>query len=198
MDTPIFLLHGLGGHTSTLVPLELYLNYFGFLHTYNLYYPVDKMDFEDTLNYVDKEIEKFVSKNQEIILIGQSMGGVVSNQMHTKGWHVKIALYIGSPLHGASLLNQLETILPTKIVNMVNKKPYDFLKNHELVAKYANEPPHPYKTISMGWINSEFDGCVYKNETMFNEKNHLHLQWADHRTIFANPRLWFKISELIR
>ncbi len=193
ITTPVFLLHGIGAHTITLLPLELYLNCIGYKNTHRLWYPVDTMEFEETMDYVDKEMEKLADKNKEILLIGQSIGGVVSNNLHKKGWKVKQAIYIGSPLHGANFLNQLEDILPKNIVELLTKKPYDYLKAKE----HEEPPPHPYKTISMGWAYSNFDGCVYQNETMLEEEHHIHLPWADHRTVFANPRLWIQVGNLL-
>ena len=192
---PIFLLHGLGAHPITLWPMEMYLNVVGgFKNTHRLYYPVDHMEFEESVDYVDREMLKHASKDQEVILIGQSMGGVVSNSLHKKGWKIKFAVYIGSPLHGAKLLNQLEVVLPTKIRNAMYKKPYDFLKSKET----EEEPPHPYHTISMAWFWTEFDGCVYKDEATLGDTKHTHLPWADHRTIYANPRLWSTVNRLIQ
>jgi pimeloyl-ACP methyl ester carboxylesterase len=191
---PIFLLHGLGASPITLWPLEQYLQFVGgFNNTHRLLYPVDTTPFEECLDYVDKEMLQHANKEQEVILIGQSMGGVIANNMHKKGWKVKMAVYIGSPLHGANLLNQLENILPTKVRNALYKLPYDYLK----VKDREPEPPHPYHTISMAWPFTEFDGCVYKHETMLDEDKHTHLAWADHRTIFANPRLWHKVFKII-
>lgn len=138
-------------------------------------------------------MSKLVDKKEEVVLIGQSMSGVYSNNLHKKGWRIRNAIYIGSPLHGANLLNQLDAILPRKIKDMFYKLPYDYLRN----SPKETIPPHPYKTISMGWACSRFDGCVYKKETMLEEKNHTHLAWADHRTIFANPRLWIHVERLI-
>lgn len=199
LTIPIFLLHGLGSNPWTLYPLQKYLEWNGFTNVYNLQYPVDELEFEEILDYVDKLMsEKCDKLNTHVVLIGQSMGGFVANQMHTRGWNIYKAIYIGSPLHGANLLNQLESILPTFIVKLLNKKPYDFLKNSTALQPYKMEPPHPYNTISMGWACSDFDGCVYKQETMFNEENHTHLSWADHRTIFANPRLWSLIYRTIK
>lgn len=193
MDTHIFLLYGLGAHAVTLLPLELYLNHLGYLNTHIINYPVDTLEYDKCLDYLDKYMENYTDKNAEIILIGQSMGGVYSNNLHKKGWKIKQAIYIGSPLHGANLLNQLESVLPTNIKNMFNKLPYDFLKN-----KGTDEiPPHPYKTITMGWFNSQFDGCVYKNEAILDANHNTHLKWADHRTVFANPRLWYHVGSLL-
>jgi hypothetical protein len=192
---PIFLLHGLGSHTITFLPMELYLNSIGYENTYKLSYPVDDYDTVDgSVDYVDKEMEKYACKDKdEVILIGQSMGGVVANNIHKKGWKVLYAVYIGSPLHGARLLNQLEKIVPTNIRDALYKKPYGILQK----CTRASEPDHDYNTISMGWFNTEFDGCVYKDEVVLNEDKHVHLCWADHRTIFANPRLWTLVGNLL-
>lgn len=192
---PIFLLHGLGASPITLWPLEKYLNLVGgFTNTHRLLYPVDHVEFEFALNFVDQRMQKYANKEQEIILIGQSMGGLIANNLHKKGWKIKMAVYIGSPLHGANLLNQLDALLPTSIRNKLYKKAYGFL----MVKEKEDEPPHDYHTISMAWPFTEFDGCVYKSETILDKINHTHLPWADHRTIFANPRLWKTVNNLIK
>ena len=195
-NIPVFLLHGVGGHTITLLPLEFYLKKIGYKRTFIISYPVDYFDCLDkNVDYVDEEMEKFADKEKEkVIIIGQSMGGIVANNLHKKGWNIQKSIYIGSPLHGANLLNQLESILPNTIKNNLNKKPYDYLKNKT----QEEEPPHDYHTISMGWFYSNFDGCVYKEETILNEENHTHLYWADHRIVFIDPRLWFLVSYLLK
>ncbi len=105
VDVTIFLLHGLGAHPITLLPLELALNYVGFKNTHKLSYPVDTLPFEECLDDVYNKIISLIDKDDPIVLIGQSMGGVVSNNLHTRGLNIKHAIYIGSPLHGANLLN---------------------------------------------------------------------------------------------
>ena len=192
--THVFLLHGLGEHSVTMWPLMKYLNYCGFKNTYNLKYPSDSLEFDETLDFVDELMSKSANKDEdEVILIGMSMGGLVSNNMHTKGWTIKNAIYIGSPLHGASLLNQMESILPTTIRDYFYKTPYDFLKNKEKEV----EPPHSYHCITMGLFDTEFDGCLYKEESVLDEKHHTHLRYTAHPTIFANPRLWTVIENLL-
>lgn len=193
MTTPIFLLHGLGGHAITLSPLKKYLEYYGHKEIYNLSYPIDRMTLEESVDYVDDLMSKYVDKEKEIILIGQSMGGLISNNIHKKGWNVKYAIYIGSPLHGARLLNQLESILPTFIRDFMYKTPYESLQDKPK----DNEPPHDYHCITMGWFGSDFDGCVYKDEGILDGEHHSHLKWADHRTIFMNPRLWVCVGNLL-
>jgi pimeloyl-ACP methyl ester carboxylesterase len=196
-DTPIFILHGLGSRTFSLLPLELYLNYIGFKNTHTLYYPVDDMEFDETLEYVDIEMQKITNKKEPVILIGQSMGGVVSNQLHKKGWNIQQAVYIGSPLRGAKFINQLGSVIPESMKKILFKKGHHFLKDDEKLKEYIVEPPHKYNTISMGWFFTDFDGCVYKRETILNEDNHIHLPWSDHRTVFANPILWWIVGKII-
>lgn len=190
----VFLLHGLGGRSWSLRPLELYLQYNGYSNAQRIDYPVDVLGLDECLDHVSKELAKCVSKQDPIVLIGQSMGGVVANNMHKRGWNIVFAIYIGSPLHGANLLNQLEAVLPATIKDFFYKKPYGFLKDKEREEK----PPHPFHTISMGWFFSDFDGCVYRSEATLDDEHHTHLAWADHRSIFANPRLGMLICSLLK
>lgn len=62
--------------------------------------------------------------------------------------------------------------------------------NHLKVKDREEEPPHSYHTISLGWFDTSFDGCVYQEEAIFDIKNNTHLPWTDHRGAFADPRLW--------
>lgn len=193
MNIQIILLHGLGGNLITLYPLKTYLHYKGYERIDIVSYPSNNMNLEEAVEYVDYKIAKIVSRNEPIILIGQSMGGLISNNLHRKGWNIKNAVYIGAPLHGARILKQLDSILPTIIRNFLFKKPYEIL----MMKEKDIEPPHKYHSISMAWPFTNFDGCVYKDEAMISEKNHTHLAWADHRTIFANPRLWYNVYKIL-
>lgn len=190
--TPVILLHGLGSHPWTLAPLAYCIRQ-RFQHVHNLKYPVDNMEFHETLQFVDDLMATLVDKTKSVILIGQSMGGVVANNMHKLGWDVKFAIYIGSPLKGARLLTQLNAVLPTAVRNLLFKKPYGIL-----MEKAPEEaPPHPYHCITMGWFHTKFDGCVYQDEATLDVQHHTHLAAADHRTVFFNPRLWITVNNLI-
>lgn len=191
----IYLLHGVGGHEIILYPLMYYLMYYGYGRIDTISYDVDKQTFEESLNEVSDKIE--YDKNgtyPRLIFIGQSMGGVIANNLHKLGWNIFYIITIGSPLHGARLLNQLDSILPDFIRDLFYKKPYEYL-----MTKGKDEiPPHDYHTISMSWIGTEnFDGYVYKDEAMLDSEKHTHLNYADHRTIFMNPRLFFTIHNIL-
>jgi len=195
----IILIHGLGSNSWSLVPVKLYLQWVaGLSEVYLVDYPVDELGVDECLDYLDAEIARVADKKaDELIVVGQSMGGVFSNRMHTKGWTVRHAVYIGSPLHGANLLNQLDRVLPTTVRNyMYKKKPlmYDYLMTKER----EDEPPHSYNTITMAWPGTQFDGCVYKDEAHMDPEKNIHLACADHRTVFGNPRLWTTVYRCIR
>lgn len=45
---------------------------------------------------------------------------------------------------------------------------------------------------------TNFDGCVYRDEAGFDAEHHSHLPWADHRTVFGNPRLRMHVHNVVR
>jgi esterase/lipase len=206
-NTPIILLHGLCGLIGnkftrlSLYPLKKYLEFNGYNNVHIISYPSNELTINKSVEFVSNEISNIANKEQKIIIIGQSMGGVIALNMHTMGWNIILSISIGSPLHGARLITQIENYIKNNlyetfskyIIRMIKKQGHTELQNK----KIQNPPPHKYKTISLGWFNYEFDGCVYKDEAVIDEKHNLHLPWADHRTIFINPRLWFHVHNII-
>jgi esterase/lipase len=92
MNRPhLFLLHGLGGTPITLFPLKIYLMYAkGFTNVHNINYSVDNIDVNVSINDADEKMSKLCNKEtDEIIIIGQSMGGVIASKLYTKGWKIK-------------------------------------------------------------------------------------------------------------
>ena len=210
-NTPIILLHGLGGLIGTsftrlsLYPLKKYLEFKGYNNVHIISYPSDELTIEKSVEFVSNAISNITNKEQDIIIIGQSMGGVIAFNMHTMGWKICLAISIASPLHGARLITQVENGIRNNlgysiseyITKKIKRQGHIELQNKSIFNKTQVPPPHKYKTISLGWFNSEFDGCVYKDETIIDEKHNLHLAWADHRTIFINPRLWYHVHNII-
>lgn len=194
--TMIFMLHGLGSRPCTLLPLEIYLNWCGWRNTHKISYPVDDLSLEDSTEYVKKIILNIIQPDNQIVVIGQSIGGLVGSKLHEKGIDVSLLIPIVAPLHGAYFLKQLEDNLHDAIMSRVKKPIYE-----ELIKMHQNgvqaSPPHKYHTISVNWPLTTFDGCVYVDETKFDDENHTHLRWADHRTIFIDPRLWHTINKIL-
>lgn len=195
-NTPILLLHGLGGKPEpSFFGIKMFLKYQGYANIMLPRYPVDSYDsLEPCLDFIDEYLQsQGIEKNTEIIVIGQSMGGVYAHSLHKRGWNIKISVSIGSPVKGAQLLNMLEKRLPEFVVNTLTKPPYDLLKNFEI-----EKPPHPYHCITMGWFYwTDFDGVVFRNEAFLEEEYATHYNFSDHRFFNFNPRLFRKIIELI-
>lgn len=193
-ETPIILLHGLGSHAWSLYPMKAYLRYCGYTTVHTVVYPASDLSITDSVDYVDTELLNLLyTRDKEVVLIGQSMGGVIANNLHTRGWDVHMAVYIGSPLHGANFLHTLNRVLPNWVKRRLKRHAHDVLMNKGR----EQEPPHDYHTISMGWFGSDFDGCVYRDETVLSEEKHTHFRWNDHRVVFFNPRLLHRVARLI-
>lgn len=196
----VFLLHGLGASWKsglTLAPLQLYLRHVaGFECVERITYPADSADFERCLDCVDRKLAEFADKaaGEPIAVVGHSFGGVVANNLHRRGWRIETAIYVGSPLRGARVIDLAESLLPACVADLFRKPPYEFLQQ-----KAAEEPPpHPYWTVSMGWFWTGFDHCVHRDEATLDPTRNVHLPWADHATIVLNPRFWWLVRELLQ
>ena len=194
MKIPIIMIHGISSGPITFFPLKTYLKNCGYQKLHCISYPVDTLSFNDSLDHVNKEIEKIIpSKKQEIILIGQSFGGNISNNLHKFGWNIQNAIYICSPLNGARIINNVGYYIPGIVSNLINKKAFDYLKDKEK----EDKPPHKFHTISFGWFGGTFDGCVYEDEAKLSEENHTHISWTDHRTGFIDHRLFDIVNNIL-
>jgi hypothetical protein len=49
----------------------------------------------------------------------------------------------------------------------------------------------------MAWPLLDTDGCVQVDEATLDPAHHTHLARADHRTVVANPRLWWHVGRLL-
>jgi len=199
---PIVLLHGLGEKPWQMYPLELYLNKVGGLqNTHRILYEVNNIPYVEALDKLDNQLENILNKDTDkLIVIGQSMGGVMANNLHTKGWTCLKIITIGSPLHGARLLNYLESKLPNWITKKLKKRAYDYLMDKSANQLRDLKPPCDYHNITMSLPFCSFDGCVFADEAKFKDDfdNHTHLPWAHHTTIFFNPRLWCCVLDKIK
>lgn len=189
----VILLHGLGCNPVLLLPLEKCINAAGLEETKRLTYPVDLPNVKQMASYIDCEMSLFIDKNKDkVIVIGQSLGGLVANELHKFGWHIILGIYIVTPLKGAKFLDQLEFNLPKIITDYYRCSTYTLLQNRDS----SKPPPHPYRTISASWPGTDFDGCLYVRETQFDPKYHIHFSCSDHRLIFLNPGLFLLVAKL--
>lgn len=187
MHSVLVLLHGLGAHPATLWPLAT------FLRASTRYDDVRCLTYDVTVPLAESVASADASlradlspESCELTLLGHSWGGLVANRLHSRGWAVAAAIYISSPLHGASVLNWLQARLPEWAWNCVRRIPYETL----MAKAREEEPPHPYRTISCGYLWSDFDACVWREEATLDPARHTHISCHDHRLVVASPMLW--------
>ena len=194
----IFLIHGLGGTTTSLKPLESYLKYIGYKNTYMINYPSRTVDLDTSINFVNTEMRKvFLDKQPrkvpEIILIGQSLGGIICHEMHRYGWNITKSITVGSPHGGSSFLKYIKSITPTNIAKYFEKPVFN-----DLLIQTPTIPTHKHYTISTSFAPFiPFDGQVWVNETKDYASEHTHIHFNNHWTIFIDPRLFMTISRIL-
>jgi pimeloyl-ACP methyl ester carboxylesterase len=185
LSTHIFLIHGIGGSYLSYIFMKPYLLDKGYKNTHIIDYPSDNNSLEESLEFVDKKMSTYANKKKhKIVLFGHSYGGLVSNHLHEYGWNIKLAVYACAPLQCPSYLHFIYKYHPIL---------YSVMENEAFVvlAEMDDEerPPHPYKTISSGTFNTDFDGLIYKHESTLKKKHHTHIKWSDHWTIVYDKRL---------
>jgi hypothetical protein len=192
----IVLIHGLGAGPYSLYLLKKYLQN-SFPNTLIVVPKYDTSNITSTkilLDRADIELSKYISKESPIIIIGQSMGGIVAMNIYEKKWNVLHAISVGSPLHGSRLLLRLRKFIP-----MFNNGTFKYLgdKCNVVDDDNSNEkqsiPPHSYKTISCSLFNSKFDRCVFADETTLEPEYHIHLNYLDHVFCWFHPKLFKNI-----
>lgn len=190
----IFLIHGLGGTTHSLRPLKAYLNFMEYKKVHLVSYPVQDVSLLDSIQHVSNEMIKVTDKKDEVIVIGQSLGGVICHELHEYGWNIKKSITIVSPHHGSSFLEFLSNIVPKNIAEYLHKPVYD-----DLLTQYAKIPAHPHYTISTSFFPCiPFDGQVWTSETKVSDHNHVHIDVNNHWTIFLDPRMFFTVNNIIQ
>lgn len=213
VDTPVILLHGLGQDSLTLgtknsisfIAIKTTLKMKGYKRIINPYYST-KGNLENSVTMAEKAISEHVSKEEEVIMIGHSLGGLVALKLGQNGWKLKYAITIASPLKGTEMIAYTRTNLPQTLKWMEQNLPTitTALKTplwHDLIALKENpleKPNHPVTTISTGLAGSSFDGRVTVEDTKLADNNdHHHFCWSEHSAILADVRLLMKLGELL-
>jgi pimeloyl-ACP methyl ester carboxylesterase len=195
--TPIIILHGLGNRAWTMILFEWYLNWCGYTNTFRPLYDANALPMNSSREVNRKLLDHFKGRqNHTVVIVGNSMGGVVGAEMHKFGWDVKLLITINSPLNGASFLHQLDGAFPTRLVEVCggDSTIYNYLRRKPPAAI----PPHPYKTISTNLPFMQFDGMVYQQDAMIEPKHHSIIPWGSHHTVVLDPRVYFEVVQIIK
>jgi pimeloyl-ACP methyl ester carboxylesterase len=196
-DTPIVILHGLGNRSWTLTGLEWFLNWKGYPSVYRPQYNADTLPERSVVQVTRLLVDVYrIDKTQPIVVIGNSMGGVVAASLCKLGWTIRLMIAVNSPLNGATLLRELDAMLPTWVMQRFggNTATYEYLKQ-----RIASEiPPHPYKTIGMTLPFLDMDGLVYSKDSMIEPEHHRAIGWGSHHTVIFDPRVYLEILRLLQ
>ena len=199
-DPTVFLLHGLGGYPWTLSLMQMHLVHQGFRRVHALTYDTEAPTLAQSMTSASVAMDRILDcvpeerRRQRVLLVGHSWGGLVANNLHQHGWDVVGAVYIASPLHGASMLHTLREWIPEGLAELLRRPAYNAL----LPKGRESPPPHPYHTVSAGYFGSDFDGCVWAEEATLHPDHHTHLTWEDHRLVIAKPRLWRLVAKQLK
>jgi len=106
-SVPIILLPGYGLNKLSFWPLQQYLKTCGFNNIWAINYPILKDNSEAFLQHIHYCVDEMLwrSGNQEVILIGHSMGGLLARQylIRFDSSKVKAIITIGTPWKGTLL-----------------------------------------------------------------------------------------------
>jgi len=188
-NVPVVVLHGLGERVWTM---SLFLT---FLQTceFNViapHWPANSCTLDECLDAIDASLQRQLKKRTPIIVIGNSMGGVMAMHLHQRGWKIKKAIAVAAPLNGATLFRWLESTTPSSLFDVFYQPGHDYLRRTKKLAI----PPHPFRTLSFG---PGFDGQVTDADAILNEQNHTRFVLGTHFSLVCDPRVWFWIKREI-
>ena len=101
----IVMLHGIGASPKTMYGIGGYLYIRGCTASVSyISYSTSSSSLEECITTVHKKINLKVSVDEKIIIVGQSLGGVIGWHLTRKIKQIGLLITIGSPLRGARFL----------------------------------------------------------------------------------------------
>lgn len=197
---PIVILHGLGERTWTMALFILWLQGHGYNNIHTPHWPANSCEMPDTcIPALVDSLQKEVGKNESIILIGNSMGGVAATFLENEGWKVETMILVAAPVHGASSMPSAEIMCYVtwqwakgkSCVGAEYEGPYKYLSNLEK----RNPPNSTYWTITPS-VYQGFDGNVHREDAVFEESRNIDM-FSHHFALAMDPRMWYTVTSLI-
>jgi hypothetical protein len=151
---------------------------------------------------LEASLAGMLNKSEPMVVIGNSMGGVLAYHLPQYGWNVQQAFYVASPLNGSSMLRWMAnaekpesergSFWPRVAKEMVYAGPYEYLiKGHELAA-----PSHPYWTVTprLDLAGIQSDGYVTVSDATLENDRDVALHHSGHFALAMDPRAWIAIA----
>jgi len=146
----IVLLHGAGGRRWHMLSIEKFLKSKGYI-CHNISYQ-HSGNLKQCIDSVNRRLTHTIRLFETpLIIIGQSLGGLIGSQLHKHGWNIRQLITIASPLRGARFIGEVEQ-RAKKILNdsterllrrLLMREVYNDLRDLCQVES-LEEPPHDY------------------------------------------------------
>jgi pimeloyl-ACP methyl ester carboxylesterase len=179
---PVFILHGLGERTWTLSLFVWYLKLNNWPRVYTPHWPANTCLLEDCLDALDREMQTYANKSEPIMVIGNSMGGVMAYHLHTRDWNILVSVSVASPIKGSKLYKDLKSNLPSVIFNYFHQPGHLYLERTE----QPPAPPHPWFTLGL-YFGREFDLHVFLSDMPSVNRTKM---WGTHFSLIYDPFVW--------
>jgi hypothetical protein len=172
--------------------LQAYLIYNGYRDTFLLRYRTD-LSLNNAIADISKQLETIANKDKDkIYVIGIFFGGLIANNLHRLHWTIEKAIYIGSPMHGRSTYHVIHDSY--MIARYMDSDPYEWIISRES----EESPPHDYHTISLGLLNTEYDGLLRKIDVVIDNEKNTHIYWSSRWTPFLTYSLFNTINDKLK
>ena len=205
----IVLLYGLGQTWLALNRVETFLSEYN-IDVHKIDYPSRTERLQECVEIVVDELRNSETLNDNIIVIGQSAGGLIGSRLHLYDLgnkEIVNLITIGSPLQGARRIIEIRSWIPSKIeqflwnIKMLKPIYYDLIELSSGIQDVII-PTHDYHCIMMSWPFSDSDRAVYKDEAIFQdidieEERTTHFDWTDHDTVFMRYSFYEKLAVLL-
>lgn len=198
---PILLLHGLGERTFTFYLFLEYLRQLDITNVVTPHWPANTCQMPDEcVAQLESSTAGLLNKSEPMIVIGNSMGGVLAYHLPNYGWNVQKAFYVAAPLNGTYIVKQLREWERAGSINtgyaraLVGKGAVDYLSSgHDL-----QPPNHSYWTITprLPYL-SYTDSHILVEEGIIEDTRNVPITWSSHFALAIDGRAWSEITARI-
>jgi esterase/lipase len=194
----IILVHGIHCNANTLSPFKWTLNKAGYTNVKTItYLNSGKYSLNDSIESANYELNKIVTKKEPIVLVGQSLGGIVAHNMYKYNYNIIGGYYMVTPFNGSRLLQYYFN--NNKFIEIYPKYNKQIFTDINELSKYnsLNEIYNfPIRTISGGIF--DFDSKIFKDETILDKRYHKHIPFTTHGSVIYSPRVHYDLLKFLK
>ena len=187
----IFLIHGLMANaTLNFFLLSRRLKNKGFKDIHALSYSSFTMDLETATKSCHKQILNVLHEDnstEPIVLLGNSIGGVIAYNLLNTDLNVRLLIMIASPIKGCRFLDGMWDSVKSTIRHLTPVPILRDLCNKE--DRSIIEPSVPYYTITSSLPSDEhYDGAIHRDDAVIDEGRNFHISKCSHTFLAIDRR----------